>query len=103
MEEEPEPEVKIRKIKLRITSDLNPPLSPSDDESNDDPPYQGVPTERPAAPSPGCDVPPPPKVPHKSGNKTVIGTTYNNMNTETCAINMLALFRYHVYLLNKFL
>ena len=63
MEEAREPEVKIRKIKLRITSDLNPPLSPSDDESNDDPPYQGVPPERPAAPPPRCDVPPPPKVP----------------------------------------
>ena len=61
-ESEPEPEVRVKKIKLRITSDLNPPLSHSDDEPNDDPPYQGVPPERPAAPPPRCDVPPPPKV-----------------------------------------
>ena len=50
-ENEPEPEVSVKKIKLRITSDLDP-----SDESHDDPPYQGVPPERPAAPPPRCDI-----------------------------------------------
>ena len=62
-ENESEPEVTVKKIKLRITSDLDPPLSPSSDETHDDPPYHGVPPERPAAPPPRCDIPPPPIVP----------------------------------------
>ena len=60
---EPEPEVSVKKIKLRITSDLDPPLFPSSDETHDDPPYYGVPPERPAAPPPRCDIAPPPIVP----------------------------------------
>ena len=62
-ENEPEPEVSVKKIKLRITSDLDLPLSPSSDETHDDPPYHGVPPERPAAPPPRCDKSPPPTVP----------------------------------------
>ena len=49
MENESEPEVIVKNIKLRITSDLDPSLSPSSDETHDDPPYHKVPRERPAA------------------------------------------------------
>ena len=60
---EPEPEVSVKKIKLRITSDIDPPLSPSSDETHDDPPYHRVTLERPASPPSRCVIGPPPIVP----------------------------------------